>query len=231
MRQWLRFPERAELSRDWGAALAEEGPALHVLLTTPLQDTKRVGVFAERAWLEGYPAISTRGFLMLQALFSQFVPPEPDGLDSDVPTAPGFSRREQLAANVASPTCAQCHSLIDPLGLSLEHFDADGLYRDFDAGHPVDASSSYRLRVGERMITFQDNAELGSKLEGSCDANLGLASEFLRLAVGTHAAAAQTASPEYEADRARVEQGFIRGGRSYRALVRAYAQSAAVLLP
>jgi hypothetical protein len=232
VRKWLRFPAGAELGRNWGAALASETPALHWLLATPMaEDTRRVGAFSEQAWLAAYPAISTRGFLMLQALFGQFIPPEPDGLDSDVPTVPGFSRREQLAANVSSPSCAQCHDLIDPLGISLEHFDADGLYRDFDAGRPVDSSNSYLLRVSDRMITFDDVGDLGSKLENSCDANLGLASEFLRLAVGNHEAAAQTMSPEYEADRARMQQGFIRGGRSYRALVRAYAQSAAVLLP
>jgi hypothetical protein len=231
VRKWLRFPTGTELSREWGKALASETPALHLLLATPLSDTRRIGAFSEQAWLAAYPAISTRGFLMLQALFGQFIPPEPDGLDSDVPTVPGFSRREQLAANVSSPSCAQCHDLIDPLGISLEHFDADGLYRDYDAGRLVDASNSYLLRVSDRMITFNDVGELGSKLENSCDANLGLASEFLRLAVGNHEAAAQVMSPEYKADRARVQQGFIRGGRSYRALVRAYAQSAAVLLP
>jgi hypothetical protein len=231
VREWLRFPEQEEFSQDWGRALAAETPALHVLLATPLRDTRRIGVFSEQAWLAAYPAIPTRGFLMLQALFGQFVPPEPDVLDRDVSTQRGVSRREQLAANVSHPSCAGCHGMIDPLGISLEHFDGSGLYRDSDAGRPVDASSSYMLQVSARMITFDDVAELGAQLENSCDANLGLASEFLRLAVGNQAMAMQTMSPEYEADRARMQQGFIRGGRSYRALVRAYAQSAAVLLP
>lgn len=231
VRRWLRFPEQAEPSIDWSAALADETPALHVLLSSPLRDTRRIGAFAEQPWLAAYPAISTRGFLMLQALFGQFIPPEPDGLAGDQPPRPGVSRREQLVRSVSNQPCASCHALIDPLGISLEHFDAGGAYRDFDAGRPVDASHSYMLHVSKRMISFEDVVELGSQLENSCDANLGIASEFLRLAVGDHEAAALAMSPEYEADRARMQQGFIRGGRSYRALVRAYAQSAAVLLP
>lgn len=231
VREWLRFPEHEEPSQDWGQALAVETPALHVLLSTPLRDTRRIGAFSERAWLAAYPAISTRGFLMVQALFGASMPSEPEGRETVAPIRSGVSRREQLAASVSDASCAGCHGIIDPLGVSLEHFDGDGLYRDFDAGRPVDSSSSYMLRVSERMITFDDVAELGAQLENSCDANLGLATEFLRLAVGNSAMAEQTMSPEYQADQARMQQGFIRGGRSYRALVRAYAQSAAVLLP
>jgi hypothetical protein len=234
IRDWLRYPEQAELNLMWGMALSSEGSALHALLATPQADSKRVGVFAEQAWLAAYPAISTRGFLMLQALFGQFIPPEPNGLDTDIPTAPGFTRREQMAAHVADPSCATCHTRIDPLGVSLEHFDSSGQYREVDAGRPVDASGTYQLLASDRMIAFEDVADLGTKLEDSCDANLGLASEFIRLALARHDPAYEASEPvsaAYEIDRARVQQAFIRGGRSYRALVRAYAQSAAVLRP
>jgi hypothetical protein len=214
--------------------LSSEGPALPALLSTPHDDDRRVGIFSDQEWLAAYPAISTRGFLMLQALFGQFVPPEPNGLDTDIPTAPGFTRREQMAAHVSDPSCANCHVMIDPLGVSLEHFDAAGQYREEDAGRPVDASGTYELRASDRRIAFDDIAELGKELEDSCDANLGLASEFIRLALARTDpayAASEPVTAAFEADRARVQQAFIRGGRSYRALVRAYAQSAAVLRP
>jgi hypothetical protein len=41
-----------------------------------------------------------------------------------------------------NPACAGCHRLMDPLGFSLENFDADGKWRAVADGVPVDASAS-----------------------------------------------------------------------------------------
>ena len=40
----------------------------------------------------------------------------------------------------ATPTCAGCHNLMDPIGLSLEKFDAVGRRRTVEGGVPIDAS-------------------------------------------------------------------------------------------
>ena len=49
--------------------------------------------------------------------------------------------RDRLALHRRNPVCAGCHSRIDPLGFSLENFDAVGRWRDFDRGYrPIDAS-------------------------------------------------------------------------------------------
>ena len=40
----------------------------------------------------------------------------------------------------ASPACAGCHKVMDPLGLALENFDAVGRWRTADAGVTIDAS-------------------------------------------------------------------------------------------
>jgi len=40
----------------------------------------------------------------------------------------------------ASPTCAGCHKLMDPIGFSLENFDGIGAWRTREAGVPLDAS-------------------------------------------------------------------------------------------
>jgi Protein of unknown function (DUF1592)/Protein of unknown function (DUF1588)/Protein of unknown function (DUF1585)/Protein of unknown function (DUF1595)/Protein of unknown function (DUF1587) len=50
--------------------------------------------------------------------------------------------RERLAAHSADPACASCHTQMDPMGLSFEHFGALGEWREqWDDGHPVDASA------------------------------------------------------------------------------------------
>ena len=51
-----------------------------------------------------------------------------------------LSGRKRLAEHRKNAICAACHNLIDPLGLSLEKFDAVGRRRDIEDGGPIDAS-------------------------------------------------------------------------------------------
>jgi Protein of unknown function (DUF1585)/Protein of unknown function (DUF1588) len=39
-----------------------------------------------------------------------------------------------------NPACATCHRVMDPLGFSLDNFDAVGAWRSKEAGLPIDAS-------------------------------------------------------------------------------------------
>ena len=48
--------------------------------------------------------------------------------------------REQMTEHRANPVCAACHKTLDPIGFSLENFDAVGAWRAQDAGVAVDAS-------------------------------------------------------------------------------------------
>jgi hypothetical protein len=51
--------------------------------------------------------------------------------------------RERLAAHRSNATCASCHRTIDPVGFSLESFNAIGQWRDNEAdGVPIDASGA-----------------------------------------------------------------------------------------
>ena len=51
-----------------------------------------------------------------------------------------LSVRERLAEHRANAACASCHNLMDPVGFSLENFDALGRWRNLEEGRPVDAS-------------------------------------------------------------------------------------------
>jgi hypothetical protein len=49
--------------------------------------------------------------------------------------------REQMTLHRASPACAGCHRIMDPIGFALENFDADASWRDRqggDGGAPID---------------------------------------------------------------------------------------------
>jgi hypothetical protein len=41
-----------------------------------------------------------------------------------------------------------CHGIINPLGFSLEHFDAVGRYREKENDKPVDTTGAYQTRSG-----------------------------------------------------------------------------------
>jgi hypothetical protein len=70
-------------------------------------------------------------------------PPDVPTLDEGgIGTTKALTVREMIAKHRASPTCASCHAVMDPLGLALENFDATGRWRERDryAGEAIDAS-------------------------------------------------------------------------------------------
>jgi Protein of unknown function (DUF1592)/Protein of unknown function (DUF1588)/Protein of unknown function (DUF1585)/Protein of unknown function (DUF1587)/Protein of unknown function (DUF1595) len=85
-----------------------------------------------------------RGKWLLNNIFGLPIPPPPPGVNATLETKPGTvptTMRERLAQHRTNPSCNSCHSVIDPLGFSLENFDVIGGWRTIDeAGKPVDAS-------------------------------------------------------------------------------------------
>jgi hypothetical protein len=68
-------------------------------------------------------------------------PPLPDVPALKDNTVDGkLSVRKRLAEHRTNPSCATCHNLMDPVGLSFEKFDAIGRWRTVEAGTPIDAS-------------------------------------------------------------------------------------------
>jgi hypothetical protein len=53
-----------------------------------------------------------------------------------------LTMRERMAQHRANPACAGCHKLMDPIGFSLENYDAVGRWRTTEGGVPVDAAGS-----------------------------------------------------------------------------------------
>ncbi len=67
-------------------------------------------------------------------------PPNVPSLESSNKDGQALTVRQMLEMHRANPACAGCHARMDPLGLSLENFDAIGRWRITDAGHAIDAS-------------------------------------------------------------------------------------------
>jgi hypothetical protein len=89
-----------------------------------------------------------RGQWLMQSLLGAKIPRPPPGAEADLSAEASKSEglagdtvRERLELHRANPTCAGCHGIMDPLGLSLENFDLLGRWRDSEDGHPIDAAA------------------------------------------------------------------------------------------
>ena len=87
-----------------------------------------------------------RGKWILEVLLGSPPPPPPPNIPDleeagDAKDGRFLSVAEQLAAHRANPACSSCHNVIDPIGLSLDHFDVDGSWRIKDRGVAVLTSS------------------------------------------------------------------------------------------
>jgi hypothetical protein len=83
-------------------------------------------------------------------------PPLPDVPALDNTVDGGLTVRQRLAEHRKNPTCAPCHNLTDPVGLSLERFDAIGRRRMVEAGLPIEVSGSL---IDGRAFTDVDGLE------------------------------------------------------------------------
>jgi hypothetical protein len=87
-------------------------------------------------------SVVQRGKWVLENLLGT-PPPPPPGDVPELKSAPNgklLSMREQMQVHRVNPTCAACHSRMDPIGFALENYDAVGQWRGEDAGAPIDAS-------------------------------------------------------------------------------------------
>jgi len=85
-----------------------------------------------------------RGKWVLENLLGAPPPQPPPGvetnLEADAAAVKATSLRQRLELHRRSPACASCHSIMDPIGFALEHFDHTGKWRTTDGATPIDAS-------------------------------------------------------------------------------------------
>jgi mono/diheme cytochrome c family protein len=110
--------------------------------------TQRGGLLAQGALLAAtsYPDRTSpvlRGKWLLDNIFGMPPPPPPPGVNNSLVDSKRGGKpatiRERLDDHRQNPVCANCHSVIDPIGFALESFDVIGGWRTKDErGNPID---------------------------------------------------------------------------------------------
>jgi hypothetical protein len=111
-------------------------------------DPKRGGLLGQGSVLTvtSYPnrtSVVQRGKWVLENLLGTPPPPPPPDIPELKPHASDgrvLTSREQMEMHRANPTCASCHSRMDPIGFALENYDAVGKWRAKDGESEIDTS-------------------------------------------------------------------------------------------
>jgi hypothetical protein len=126
-----------------------------------LEDENRFGLLGKGAVLlhtsygnRTSPVV--RGAWVLDKLRGTPPAPPPPNVETDLSTPPGQAPktiRAMLEEHRKNPSCNNCHGVIEPHGLPLEHFTVTGQWRDVDwqANAPIDAK-----------VAMPDNTEVES---------------------------------------------------------------------
>jgi hypothetical protein len=114
-----------------------------------LTDENRWGLLGKASILAitSYPhrtSPTIRGKWLLENILAAPVPPPPPNVNTNLEETTKAQKansvREMLEHHRANPGCASCHARMDPLGFSLENFDALGQWRTQDGDAAINAS-------------------------------------------------------------------------------------------
>jgi mono/diheme cytochrome c family protein len=88
-------------------------------------------------------SVVLRGKWILENILAAAPPPPPPNVPTlnEAKNGKTLTIRQQMEQHRANPVCASCHTKMDPLGFSLENYDAVGKWRTGYAGQLVDASA------------------------------------------------------------------------------------------
>ena len=136
-----------------------------------------------------------------------------------------MTTRERIAHQTGETSCLVCHQLINPLGFSLEQFDAIGRYRTEErtpeSVRPVDASATYETPAGD-VLNFAGAGDLSRFVADSPDAHAAFVQRLFHHAVKQPCAAFGLET------RAELAAAFAESGADIRAAFAAAAATAAL---
>lgn len=155
---------------------------------------RRAGLLTRAAFLTVFAAARPqspirRGVVVLEEIMcNELGTPPPNANDTPVDGGEDDegqvrSVREDVELRTQQGTCAGCHGSINPVGFTLEHYDAIGRWQDVEVvtGQPIDASGAL---VGDVAGPIDGGIELSNKLATSAQVRACFADHWLGHALG-----------------------------------------------
>lgn len=109
------------------------------------EDSPRIGLLTHVSFLAANShavrsSPTLRGKALRELFLCQHVPEPPPDVDFSglVEDENALTARARLRVHNENPSCAGCHLITDPMGLSLENFDGAGLFRETEDGAELD---------------------------------------------------------------------------------------------
>lgn len=159
------------LAKFYGVNLPENAPFQPV----SLDPAERAGVLTHPYLLASFAYLDStspihRGVLIARNLLGRLLQPPPQAF-APIPADlhPNLTTRQRVMLQTQPAACASCHNMINPLGFTLEKFDAIGRFRTAENGRPVDATGAYQGRDG-KLVKFAGVRDLANYLAGSEEA-------------------------------------------------------------
>ncbi|MBL8829319.1 MAG: DUF1592 domain-containing protein [Planctomycetaceae bacterium] len=172
-------PLNGRLAEFYGAKLAADASFENV----KLNPGRSAGVLTHPYLLASLAYTDTsspihRGVLISRSMLGRVLRPPPEAVSPLAPDVhPSLTTRERVILQTKADACITCHGMINPLGFTLEHFDAVGRFRSVEKGKPINASGQYLNRSGE-TITFRDAPDLARYLVDSDEAQAAFVSQL-----------------------------------------------------
>lgn len=155
-----------------------------------------------------------RGLYIRERLLCTPLPPPPPDIVVVAPDPdPTLTTREQFAIHSSEPSCAGCHSLVDPLGFGYERFDPVGRFRETENGKSIDDQGEV-IRTLDIDGPYEGSAELASKLATSEQVQRCIVLNVLRFAQG------RSETPAEICDVDQVYQRYSESGYDFMILLR-----------
>jgi len=170
--QQLFLEDKVWLNGRLAAFYGVDLPAEAEFQKVAMDDGRRRGVISHPLLMAGFAYTSTsspihRGVFLSRSVLGRSlkappiaVSPTPSDLHPDLTT------RQRVALQTEPEACRTCHNMINPLGFSLENFDAVGKLRTEEKGKPIDVSGGYLTRRGEQR-DFDGSQALAAFLASS----------------------------------------------------------------
>ena len=159
-----------------------------------------------------------RGKFIREALLCQTIPPPPPNVDTNLPAQDAnhpVTARQRMTAHRSAASCAACHNLMDPLGMTFETFDGTGAYRSTDHGLTLDLSGTLD------GASFTDAGALSTLLHDNPGTTRCLAQKFMQYSLGRDIASTDNLVL------ATLQSDFAAQQYSFRNMVRAFVKTGA----